>query len=315
VVKKIRVIAGLVVFFALAFHAAPAACAQPQADGQEDYSIAYINDFKGDCEMTQKGAGESEPVQDIYIPLHEGDTVSTGDTGSMEIVFDDATIVNLDGNSRLTIENLNRGDGDRTILSLIKGSLTAIVKKLMQKDEFMVKTNMAMAAVKGTEFSVEAGENHRVGVFDGSVQVSGVDQRGRVTDRITVNKGSETVIDKTMRRPGRPGFFSENMKRRAGYVQDLRKKIVNLRALRKSGGLRRFKLDRRMNRIKYLKWAVNNHEKYRNLQGKRKNAVNRVIMQEQKVKEQMDAIDKNDNSKDNAKEKAKKDAKKRWKRQ
>lgn len=280
------------------FYGQAAIAAMPQSGGEENYSIAYINDFKGDCDLTQKGAGDSEPVQDIYIPLHEGDTVTTGDSGSMEIIFDDATIINLDENSQLTIEGLKRGDGDRTILGLIKGGLTAIVNKLKQKDEFVVKTKMAMAAVKGTEFSVEAGDSHSVGVFDGAVQVSGLDQDGKETNRITVNKGSETVIDKTMRKPGRPGHFSMRMMNRQKNVQAFRQKIQNLRNLRKSGGLRKFMLKRRMDRIKYLKWAVNNHEKYRNLQGKRKNAVNRVIMQEQKVKEQMDAIDNKDREKE-----------------
>ena len=308
--KKLRLMLFTIIALTLALHTAPAVSALPQADTEEEYSIAYINDYQGECELVKKGGGEPEPVQDIYIPLYEGDSVTTGEIGSMEIVFDDATIINLDENSRLTIQSLNRGNGNKTIIDLIKGSLTAIVKKLAAGDEFKVKTNMAMAAVKGTEFSVEAGDDHKVGVFDGSVEVSGLDRSGKITGHIMVNKGSETVIDRTMRRPGQPRHFSPGMIKRAGGVRTLRQKITNLRDLRRAGGIRKFKLDRRLERIKYLKGTLKNHVNYRTMPEKRRAAANRVIMQEQRLRQQRDAIDKKEKYNEDSRQELKK--KKRW---
>jgi hypothetical protein len=79
--------------------------AKPKA---EDYSIAYINDYEGQCEVKKKGESISEAVGDIYVPLYEGDAVITDEDSRMEVVFDDSTIVKLDPNSRLVIKNLNR---------------------------------------------------------------------------------------------------------------------------------------------------------------------------------------------------------------
>ncbi|HRU40320.1 MAG TPA: hypothetical protein P5511_10620, partial [Candidatus Goldiibacteriota bacterium] len=58
---------------------------------EEDYSIAYINDYDGDCELKRKGQSTGEAILDIFIPLYRGDTVITGAGSKLEIVFDDAT--------------------------------------------------------------------------------------------------------------------------------------------------------------------------------------------------------------------------------
>lgn len=292
--KKTSIVLTLSMILTLTVCSAPRIFAAQQADSGEDYSIAYINDYQGECEMVKKGGGEPEPVQDIYIPLYEGDTVSTGDSGSLEIVFDDATIINLDENSSLTIERLSRGNGDKTILSLIKGSLTAIVKKLMGGDEFKVKTNMAMAAVKGTEFSVTADDDQKIGVFDGTVEVSGLDRSGRAGGTIMVSKGSETQIDRFHRIPGRPRSFGPGMMKRQAGLRGLRQRITNLRALARSGGLRKFKLNRRLERINSYKKALKSRQSFRTMPEKRRAAMNRAIMQEQRIKQQRDALDRND---------------------
>ena len=125
----------VIVFLAQADYAKPK---------EEDYSVAYINDYEGDCELKKKGEDIGEAVSDIYVSLYQGDTVITEDDSRMEIVFDDSTIMKLDPNSRLVIRNLKREKTSETVLDLIKGKIYGIVKKLTQQEQFTVKTKMAM---------------------------------------------------------------------------------------------------------------------------------------------------------------------------
>ena len=103
------------------------------------YSIAYINDFEGECEIKRKGQDTAEALQDLYIPLYEGDSLSTDADSRVEVIFDDSTIIKVDPRSSLTIKNLTRKDKNKTIIELIKGRVIAIVKKLVEKDRSQSK--------------------------------------------------------------------------------------------------------------------------------------------------------------------------------
>jgi hypothetical protein len=218
-----------------------------------DYSIAYVNDFSGECEIRRSGEDFSEAVQDLYVPLYEGDTVSTDSDSSMEVVFDDATVVKLDPGSRLLIKNLKGKNSSRTGLELLKGRLMAVVKKLFGKEEFTVKTKMAMAAVKGTEFIVQAGDDSSIGVYNGAVEVSGLDMEGNVLHRVVLKKGEETTIIKYMHGPGRITELGSGFIAKYREIADLRQKIEYMRAMRGSGKIKKYKIERRLKRIEALK--------------------------------------------------------------
>lgn len=189
-----------------------------------DYSIAYINDYEGDCEIKRKGKSIGEAILDIYIPLYEGDAVITGYDSRVEIVFDDATIIKLDPNSRLVIRDLRRDKENKTIIELIKGRLMGVVKKLIEKEEFAVKTKLAMAAVKGTELIVETGEEDVVGVYEGQVEVASYDDEGNIKKKIILDKDKETKIVKYIG-PEKPKRLSKNFIKKYKEIKDIREKI------------------------------------------------------------------------------------------
>jgi hypothetical protein len=241
---------------------AAAATAKPDTD----YSIAYVNDYTGDCEVKRKNSDTGEAIEDLYIPLYEGDTLEAGPDSTIEVVFDDSTILQLDPESKLTIRNLIRKDKTSTIVELIKGKVMAIVKKLTEKEEFTVKTKMAMAAVKGTEFIVDTSDSDSVGVYDGAVEVSGLDKSGNVLHKIVVNKDQETTVSKWLRTPGRPGRLRPNFVKRYREMGDLRGKIEMMRQLRGSGRARKYKIERRTKRIENLRTMMRNDpQKSRNM--------------------------------------------------
>jgi len=255
--------------------------AKSKSAANEDYSIAYINDFEGECDIRRKGEDISEGVQDLYTPLYEGDTLMTEDGAKMEIVFDDATIIKMDSNSTLSVKNLNRKKESKTMLDLIKGRVLAIVKKLMNKDEFEVKTKMAMAAVKGTEFIVDTNNGDSIGVFDGAVEVSGMDMSGHVLNKVVLQKDQETVVVKELRRPDRIRPISANFVKRFNEVKDLRQKIEMMRDLRRSGKIRQWKVDRRLKRIENLKTMMRSDPgKFEQLPEAQKALIKEIVREE-----------------------------------
>jgi len=252
--------------------------AKPKA---EDYSIAYINDYEGQCEVKKKGESISEAVGDIYVPLYEGDAVITDEDSRMEVVFDDSTIMKLDPNSRLVIKNLNRKNEAKTVLELIKGRIFGIVKKLMNKEEFTVRTKLAMAAIKGTELVVETGDQDKVGVYEGAVEVSHVDMSGNILNKVIVNKNNEIVLEKYLHGPQQVRTLSSNFVKRYRELKDLRQKIEYLRELRHEGRTRQFKLKRRLDRIKNLKMMMRSDPKrYQNLSPDQKALMDEIIKEE-----------------------------------
>jgi hypothetical protein len=252
--------------------------AKPKA---EDYSIAYINEYDGQCEVKRRGETISEAVGDIYVPLYEGDAVITDEDSRMEVVFDDSTIVKLDPNSRLVIKNLKRVNTAKTVLELIKGRIFGIVKKLMNKEEFTVRTKLAMAAIKGTELVVETGDQDKVGVYEGAVAVSHVDMSGNVLNTVIVNKNNETVLEKYLHGPQQVRVLSSNFTKRYRELKDLRQKIEYLRELRHEGRTRQFKLKRRLDRIQNLKMMMRSDPKhYQNLSPDQKALMDEIIKEE-----------------------------------
>jgi hypothetical protein len=117
---------------------------QPQAitEGRVDY-------FEG--EVTVNG----EPAQ-LGLRVETGDTVVTGEDSLAEVVFGEKNIFRLDENTfvRLTFEETRQG------ARLERGTFAAVFDELVtagsgEEDGFVLETNTAVAAVRGTTFFVK----------------------------------------------------------------------------------------------------------------------------------------------------------------
>jgi hypothetical protein len=297
-----NIFAAVFIFFMFQTASVSGARADKAAGGNgkadTDYSIAYINDFHGECEIRRKGADFADAVQDLYVPLYEGDTIATDNEATIEVVFDDATVVKLDPDSRLLIRNLSRKDSSKTGLELLKGKLMAIVKKLVENEEFTVRTKMAMAAVKGTEFIIASGDDSSVGVYDGAVEVSGLDMSGNVMHKVVVKKDQETTIIKYMHYPGKISGLRKDFFRRS-EIGDLRDRIKYMRELRRSGKIKKYKLERRLKRIETLRQMRKmDPEKFNALSGGEKALVNEIMKEEPYLNAEEQAEEKSEKSDD-----------------
>lgn len=262
------------------------------AASQADYSIAYINEFSGLCEIKKKGTSYFETVREIYVPLYQGDVVKTAKKAKAEVVFDDETIVQMDPESRLEIKTLARTGEKKTLLSLIKGRVFVIVKKLMNKEEFAVKTKMAMAAVKGTEFVVESeaesDANDKVGVYEGAVQVSTYDMDGKEREKIILDKDKETTIIKNVGRINKPSRLNTSFVKRYKEIKDLKSKIEYIREMRRSGKIKEYRLQNRLKRIENLKRMKADPAYYNSLDPQQKQLMDEMIKYQGVYQQELD---------------------------
>lgn len=120
--------------------------------------------------------------------IKENDVISTADNSFCDIKIGES-IIRVKALTNLKISSLIKKENtENTTLGLDTGKLLCKPKKLLKDDSFFVKTPTAVAAVRGTQFAVEADTKltTRIKVFKGEVKVA---------KRV---KLLETSIDKVM---------------------------------------------------------------------------------------------------------------------
>lgn len=147
---------------------APAAAPSPAPNYD-----ARLTAVSGEVTVYTADAPTQPAAASVGMPLDEGDRVVVAAGGSAEVSLDGTSLLELGENADFTLTSLSRA---RAELSLALGSLLAKIQKLGD-DRLQVRTPAAVAAVRGTEFGVDAGgagAEARVGVFDeGRVEVTG----------------------------------------------------------------------------------------------------------------------------------------------
>jgi len=132
--------------------------------------------------------------------LAQGDLVKTGEDGRAEITLEGPSVIDVSPNTDFTLDSLAPQD---TVFGLSLGSFIAKIKKLADSQQMHFATPTAVAAVRGTELSVEAGADGRpahVGVFDeGHVAVTAPGVAGQTE----LGPGQESEI-RAGAAPGQP---------------------------------------------------------------------------------------------------------------
>lgn len=116
--------------------------------------------------------------------LHSSDEIKTGKASRAELVLDNRSVLRLDANSHLKIENLKREGAYQAKFEFAVGSLWARLSKLFQqKPQFDVEFPTAIAGVQGTTYrSVVAPDSATtVRVYEGAVEVRGSQSPPRPT--------------------------------------------------------------------------------------------------------------------------------------
>jgi hypothetical protein len=159
--------------------------------------------------------------------VYPGDRMITKASGSLAFVTADGSLVRLGSNTEVTLVDAAKG---HNVFDLARGLLRALVSR--QGDgSFVVKTTNGSAAVKGTQWQIEAGaDQSEVKVLSGTVEVKdpGADQtvllhggEGTITykDRVAaVRKLDKAEIDALRR-----AFASKVFQARQDYADRVKK--------------------------------------------------------------------------------------------
>ncbi len=146
--------------------------AAPRAEGPAA-TVSFL-----DGEATRTAGGRSERLAQ-GSGLREGDEVETRKRTRLELTLADGSVVRLGPLSRARLETaaFGRSPDDRKVSArLLVGNVWASVAKAVGGDSrFEVKTDNAVAGVRGTTFRVDAASDRSVvvRVYSGTVAVAG----------------------------------------------------------------------------------------------------------------------------------------------
>jgi hypothetical protein len=221
---------------------------------EEAGSPGTLSNITGDVQVQQAGRSiwvEAGQGQAINI----GDKVKTAADSEAEIAFESGAVGSLQNNAEVSIKSAvtdNEKDDYETTLGLLKGKVLVNVKKIgSERLSFRVETPNAVAAVRGTEFLVDAesGDSTGVATFSGAVTVN---KKGG-TDSVIVNPNRELSINS--KSPG----LQKPIKLRKKTLE-LKKKFVELK--RKAVIHRKsIELKRKTIKLKHKNLTIKDKEK------------------------------------------------------
>ena len=129
------------------------------------------------------------------MDLYQSDSIRTGDNASASIVFFKSSIIRLDNNTEVNLQEIiQNADGANVKINQNAGRTWNSISKISGIDNFEVQTPTTIASVRGTAFVVIVDTNGTTyyGVEHGVLNVSSISD-GIIQDVIDVS-GNESVI-------------------------------------------------------------------------------------------------------------------------
>lgn len=141
-----------------------------------------------------KSTGESWKSADNGMYLYSSDAVKTGDNSSASIIIFETSIVRLDSNTQVIIEELIRDEETSVTIQQNSGRTWNTIYKISGIDNYEVQTPTTIASVRGTAFVVIVQENGSsyYGVSHGILNVSKISD-GVIQESIDVS-GNESIF-------------------------------------------------------------------------------------------------------------------------
>lgn len=122
--------------------------------------VATITAIKGEASIKR---GESTLVALLGSQLEEKDNIVTKDNTKLQVIFKDETIISIGKNSDFSINEYLFEDKQTPIakFSMLKGAMRTITGAIgdIAPEKFSVATKTATIGIRGTNFSVVAGDN------------------------------------------------------------------------------------------------------------------------------------------------------------
>lgn len=141
-----------------------------------DLVVGTIVAARGEV-FADTGSGPQQALQ-MNAPVHLGDTIVTG-RGKAKVALGDGSILSIGENTRIQVSQFTSADANQAVrLNLFSGVLRPLVNRTTSTGSFEVETQTAIAAVRGTDWVMEAtADNTAVALLRGRVAVSRRDDR------------------------------------------------------------------------------------------------------------------------------------------
>ena len=198
----------------------------PEVAADEAKAQLIIN--SGDVQV--KSSSESWKLAENGMYLYSSDSVKTSDNSSASIILFETSIIRLDSNTQVTIEELIREEETSVTIQQDSGRTWNTVYKISGIDNYEVQTPTTVASVRGTAFVVIVQENGSsyYGVSHGILNVSKITD-GEIQESIDVS-GNESIfvyIDVTKKKLvvkplEKDEWISENLISDDQFVEDLK---------------------------------------------------------------------------------------------
>jgi len=157
--------------------------------GQKVTALASVSFITGDVSV-KRGADVHKAL--LKEEIKKGDVITTGVKSFIIVQTTDQNVFRIQENTVLEFSVLSQQD---TTLVLSNGSVLSKITKLQKENSCTVKTPLAVAAVRGTQFlTTYNGTKSTVAVGEGKVSVSKIG----VTDEKALDAGKTAVVDKTV---------------------------------------------------------------------------------------------------------------------
>lgn len=194
-----------------------------------------------------------EPAE-AGMTLLAGSKVKTDKEGTADLLFEDGTAVHIDKGADFELTEAREEDRGRIWkIRLWAGRLLSQVVKGPRPARYQVRTPVAVAAVRGTEFVADVSESGGTGVavFEGEVESQAFDEEKAVGEPVTVQPDQEVALEPG-RAAGPPRAISQGMKNfRNGSAALFRARIAAFRQdTQRVIRLRQKFMERRRKRIK-----------------------------------------------------------------
>ncbi len=137
--------------------------------------LGTVDQLEGSVQVRRRG-GDWRPLA-LKEAVHASDEIRTASDSRAELRWRDGTRMRLGPSSQLTIRKFSKNAANKARVSLFELTLgrvwVRVVQAMKPASRFEIETPTAVAAVRGTIFSVAVGTEGTtsVSVFDGKVQV------------------------------------------------------------------------------------------------------------------------------------------------
>ena len=158
----------------------------------------------GTVNVVRVESGKSESLS-VNSLIYLNDTIKTADDGRAKVLLSDDSILKVAPSSELQVSSMVAGTSeDKTVVNLLKGRLRSVIgKKLGPQASYEIRTAVAVAGVRGTDFEVMtvSGGQTAIRCFEGKVAVLNIGPG--VTEMVLLTPNTFTTIN-TGKAPGKP---------------------------------------------------------------------------------------------------------------